>query len=105
MADRKIYSPWAFTENEEGKRKANIETYNEIKDKATIVYGEEKKNEVLNSTDKAVIGYCGNGYAHTKYKVIRDCGLTTAELALICDSGNLCFGYRVEGSFIIVYTD
>ena len=27
------------------------------------------------------------------------------EIALLCDSGNLCFGYRVEGNTICVYTD
>lgn len=26
-------------------------------------------------------------------------------IALLCDGGNLCFGYRVEGNTICVYTD
>lgn len=31
--------------------------------------------------------------------------LTDREIALLCDGGNLCFGYRVEGNTICVYTD
>lgn len=31
--------------------------------------------------------------------------LTTFELALICDDGNLCFGFDVTASGIKIYTD
>lgn len=31
--------------------------------------------------------------------------LSFAEMALICDGGNLCFGYSVEGNTINIYTD
>ena len=53
-----------------------------------------------------VIERVGSGYAHTKYRVLKNApGLTTLDLAVICDSGNLCFGYRSDGPIICVYTD
>lgn len=53
-----------------------------------------------------VVERCGSVYAGAKYKVLRNTpGLSSKELAIICDSGNLCFGYRVEAGYIIVYTD
>ena len=87
MLERKIYSPWAFTENENEKAKINREIYQEIK-------------------DKAVVEWVGSGYGHTKYKVVSNPhNLSTLELALICDEGNLCFGYRTEGDLIVIHTD
>lgn len=53
-----------------------------------------------------VIQNIGSGYAHTKYRVIKNKPeLSTLDLAIICDDGNLCFGYRTDGSIICVYTD
>lgn len=62
-------------------------------------------NDQFNEYD-VVVECCGHGYAHTKYRVLRNApGLSTLDLAVICDDGNLCFGYRSEGSIICVYTD
>lgn len=85
---KKIHSSWAFTENEEEKLRSNMEVYQTIKHLA--------KAECV-----------GVGYAHRKYKVTEttDIKLTTAQKALIADEGNLCFGYRTEGSIIVIYTD
>lgn len=53
-----------------------------------------------------VIEYIGTGYAHKKYRVLKnEPNISTQDLAVICDDGNLCFGYRVEGEVICVYTD
>lgn len=85
---KNIYSPWAFTEDEEEKSKSNREVYRTIKHLAKV--------ECI-----------GVGYAHRKYKVTEttDIKLTTAQKALIADEGNLCFGYRTEGSIIVIHTD
>ncbi len=32
-------------------------------------------------------------------------GLSVTELALLCDEGNLCIGYRMQGSLIRVSED
>jgi hypothetical protein len=53
-----------------------------------------------------VVASAGSGYAHIKYKVLRNApGLSIKDLAIICDQGNLCFGYRTEGTLICVHTD
>lgn len=53
-----------------------------------------------------VVERVGTGYAHTKYQVLRNAPkLSNRDLAIICDRGNLCFGYRMEGGCICVHTD
>lgn len=53
-----------------------------------------------------VVVHAGSGYAHVKYRVLKNApGLTMKDLAIICDRGNLCFGYRVEGGIICIHTD
>lgn len=85
--EKKIYSSYAFSENEEEKHRINREIYEEIKDKVEV---------------KLV----GTGYAHAKYEVVSNPeNLSTSELALVCDRGNLFFGYRTEGDLIIIYKD
>src|SRR5699024_6377420 len=49
--EKRIYSPWAFTENEREKAKINYEIYKEIKDKAKVKW-------------------LGSGYGHKKYEVV-----------------------------------
>ena len=85
--EKRIYNSWAFTENKSEKYRINQEIYQEIK-------------------DKAVVEWVGSGYGHKKYRVVSNHNeLSTLELALICDSGNLCFGYRTEGELIVIHTD
>ena len=68
--------------------------------------------EVQDALSKAIEEYDvvvernGSVYGGAVYKVLRNAPkLSTRDLAIICDAGNLCFGYRVEGSYIVVYTD
>ena len=88
---KKVYSPWAYTENESEKAKINREIYEEIKDRAFCVGG-------------------GNGYGFkTNYMVIKDKEYfnklreekgekeVVNQVALIADEGNLCFGYTFQG--------
>lgn len=86
--EKKIYAPWAYSENELEKRDMNLKIYNEIKDKAEV-------------------RLVSNGYAHKIYEVVSNPeNLSMRELALIADSGNLCFGYRTRGKHeIIIHTD
>lgn len=63
------------------------------------------KTRLMKNYD-VVVEYAGTGYAHTKYRVLKnDPGLSMEDLAIIADSGNLCFGYRSDGPIICVYTD
>ena len=87
MVAKKIYNSWAFESNASEKGQMNREIYQEIKDKAEVEWA-------------------GSGYGHTKYRVVSNPhNLSALELALICDSGNLCFGYRTEGDLIVIHTD
>lgn len=53
-----------------------------------------------------IIESSGVGYAHHKYRVLKNTPrLAPRALAIICDEGNLCYGFRVEGNYIIVHTD
>ena len=84
----------------------NYTRYKELCDTYKILrstYG--KSSEELEEADVIVEG-AGVGYAHTKYRVVKNKPrLSYKDLAIICDSGNLCFGYRTEGSIICVYID
>ncbi len=108
-----INSSWAFSQNADEKRKTNIETYKELKEKYKIAHGtriynsETKQIEDINENDfDVIVSVESNGYAHTKYKVIKnEPNLNMRELALICDEGNLCFGYRVQNGMICIHTD
>lgn len=53
-----------------------------------------------------VVQRVSHGYASIKYRVLRNRPkLSSQDLAIICDRGNLCFGYYAAGSNITVYTD
>jgi hypothetical protein len=104
--ERKIYSPWAFTENESEKCKINHQIYTvDLKAKAKVFWGNKKPTEEDLKNFMCYEG-AGSGYGHTKYRILSNPHkLTHLEQALICDSGNLCFGYRIENGLIVIYTD
>ncbi len=87
------------------------EEYENIKDKAVVVYGyewesmaDEQKEKIL--AEKTVIMSGDSGYACKRYQIIGNANnLSDHECAIIADGGNLCFGYRMEGQEIVVYTD
>ena len=92
---------------------SNYETYKKLKEKYKIAYGSkvwdsyERQWEDIDMDDyDIVIDNAGVGYAHAKYRIVKNNpNLSSHELALLCDGGNLCFGYRTEGNIIIVHTD
>ncbi|PWU66550.1 hypothetical protein [Gracilibacillus dipsosauri] len=95
--EKKIYNGYAFTENEREKGKINREIYSELTEKYSIYQNDIYFNpdpEVNTDNFDVVIGR-KPGYAHAEYNIIRNGpGLSTEELLLICDGGNLCFGGR-----------
>lgn len=102
MIERKIYSQWAFSDNEFKKRDINMSIYDELNQKYKIA-----KYKIDNPEDyDVVIKFDQSGYASKVYEVIKNSpNLSTDELALICDSGNLCFGYNVKNNLIVIYID
>lgn len=110
MNKKRIYAPWAFTENEREKGKQNYEIYKELKEKYRV-YRHDFKMDLKDGADcnfenyDVVIGR-KPGYHHALYRIYKNApGLTTAELALLCDEGNLCFGYSMQGDHIRVSED
>lgn len=98
---KKIYSSWAFTENESEKGNINREIYKELCKKYKI-----SRYEVENPDDYDIVLDRTSGYNHSTYRVIKNTtNLSQLELALICDSGNLCFGYRMDGSLFYIFED
>ena len=102
--ERIIYEPWAFTENEREKAKINKEIYQELCNKYKILKVRrdalESKNEPFSVPTTEELANNDFVYARRacylrgEYKIYK-CPdeLTLDEIALICDEGNLCFGY------------
>ena len=84
----------------------NYDRYKELKEQYRIKRGTYGLSPDAMDEYDVVVNCIGTGYGHKKYRVIKNGpGLSTQDLAIICDEGNLCFGYRTEGSIICVYTD
>ena len=85
----------------------NYDRYKELIAQYKVKFISGAASEEINLDDyDVVIKYVGVGYAHTKYQVIKNGpNLLIQDLAIICDKGNLCFGYRTQGSTIIIHTD
>ena len=100
---------------------SNWERYEELKKTYKIkkgLYGLVPRNIKVHSVEyddalrkaleeyDVVVESAGVGYAHNKYRVVKNAPrLSTKDLAIICDDGNLPFGYRVQGGLIYVHTD
>lgn len=100
--ERRIYSEWAFSNFENEKAKINFEIYMELTNKYKV-YRDDCSYAVdidilKDDTYDVIIGRLA-GYNHAEYKVYKNKpNLTDSELALLCDEGNLCFGYKIEES-------
>lgn len=110
MVERKIYPEYAFTANEGEKARCNREIYNELKEKYKI-YRRDTKMQLTDGEDcdftqyDIVIGRSA-GYNHALYRIYKNApNLSKDELALICDCGNLCFGYTMQGELFYVFED
>jgi hypothetical protein len=106
MVERRIYSSFAFSENEQEKMHINHEIYTEeLKPKSKQFYGNSEPTE-QERKDFTCYKCIKNGYGHNVYRIFSNPhNLSTLQLALICDGGNLCFGYRMEGSNTVIHTD
>lgn len=98
---RKVYSSWAFTKDETEKRDTNRAIYNELCEKYKISH-----YPVDNIDDYDIVLRRTHGYNHSTYEIIKNTtDLTQDEIALVCDNGNLCFGYTMQGSQFYIFED
>jgi hypothetical protein len=107
--EKKVYSSYAFKENEREMMKINSEIYNELKEKYKIlkVSDIDHKAPTKEEIEQNDVVYSRKAcYGHGEYKIYK-CPeeITIDELALICDDGNLCFGYRGNKNFLSVSED
>jgi hypothetical protein len=100
--ERKVYSSWAFTENENEKRDTNTSIYNELNEKYKIT----RLYKDTNVDDFDLVIDRKRGYNHSTYSIVKnETNLSKDELALICDNGNLCFGYSKQGNSFYIFED
>ena len=107
--ERKVYSSYAFKENEREMMKINGEIYNELKEKYKILKVSDIDHKVptKEEIEQNDVVYSRKAcYGHWEYKIYK-CPeeITIDELALICDGGNLCFGYSGNKNFLSVSED
>ena len=108
-----IYSRWAFDSDSGDKYQENIEEYDMLKSTYKIsrskTYWNYRtgKNEPININEyDVVVNNFSQRYGTSEYEIIKNGpGLSEKELALICDDGNLCFGYSAHGKYIDIYTE
>ena len=113
MIERKTYPKWAFSENEKEKAQINREIYKElcskyrISDYPTAYNAAEKKAFAYQFPDDYdIILDRTPGFHHSTYAVVKNnTNLSRDEIALICDKGNLCFGYSMKGSQYYIFED
>lgn len=101
---------WAFKPNGDELHKENLAIHKELAPKAKLVWRnfDTKKYNVTQDDLKKYMCYTQNcyGYGNITYKVLSNpFNFTDDEQALICDGGNLCFGYRKLGNLITIYID
>lgn len=103
--ERIVYPKYAFTSGEEYKSIINLDIYNkDLKHLAKRVTSSKPSKEEL--AEYVCYKCIGAGYGTDKYLILSNPkNLTQDQLALICDEGNLCFGYRMEDGILSVYTD
>lgn len=106
MLERKVYNGWAFTSNEDGKAQINREIYAELCKKYKISHKLPETEEEAEQYD-IIVRYCRSWYASCEYEIIKKPqDVTDDEIALICDDGNLCFGYcKSAANRCQIYTD
>lgn len=107
--EKRVYSSYAFEENEVEMMRINREIYNELNKKYKIlkVSDVDHKLPTENELNNNDIVYSRKACcAHGEYKIYK-CPeeVTLDELALICDDGNLCFGYVGNKNFLSVSED
>lgn len=103
--ERRIYEGWAYSENSTKKGSINYQIYKEdLEPKARQIRDHEPTEEDLQKY--TCYKLVDMGFGQNKYKILSNPhNFSDLELALICDQGNLCFGYKREGSYIVIHTN
>lgn len=104
----KFYSSWAFNENSHELSKQNHEVLRKFDGKYIKAHGDWRDVEKVCSEnpDKMVYVETTQTYHEQHFSIVQNPdNLSEAELALIVDGGNLCFGFKGSQTRIDIYTD
>ena len=94
---------WAFSDKALEKRDENRKTFLRLYPKTKRVWV-DSITKLLNITDNDLAEFmcyqqCESGYGNVEYKILSNpFNFTKDECALVCDNGNLCYGYRSLGA-------
>lgn len=104
-----FYSEWAFSDMEKSAPKLNREVLDEYRKALSyrVIYGDNFEYGRPEFTgEEELILRESNGYNKNVYEVIeKPEWMTIAEVALVADTGNLCFGFYGTCNSVTVYTD
>lgn len=102
-----FYDGWAFCSDSSEKYKANMTALKEYEGRYVSPKSDESIVECAeNNPDKLVYKLDNIGYGRNSYFVKSNPeNLSLAEIALIVDRGNLCFGYCGSTYGVDIYTD
>ena len=109
--EKRVYSKWAFEENSTKKSKINEQIYEELISKykvarvSSLSFPKKEALKAYKDYDLVIEGGSGYGRAISFRVVKNTTSLSLDEVALICDKGNLCFGYEVTKDIITVWID
>lgn len=102
--EKQVYKSFAFKGDERKKLEINREIYEELKKKWKILIN---PNDGEPFDDYDLVYRRKAAYHHGEYTILKnETNMTSDELALIFDGGNLCFGYKRErDNFYYVFED
>lgn len=102
-----FYSGWAFCKDATAMYEANMAALDEYAGRyCTLRYGQSVEDCIAENPDKLVYEIGGHYYGRNSYVVVSNPeNLSTEEIALIVDHGNLCFGFGGSQYNIDIYTD
>lgn len=103
---KRIYSSYAFQSDEREKNKINREIHAEMLEKYKVYRSDLDFNPIVNLDEYDVVIGRKPQYHRSSYNIIKNApNLSELELALLCDGGNLWFGYGRDGVYLSVSED
>lgn len=91
--EKRVYNGYAFSENEGEKARINYSIHKELTERHDVYRDDIRFNPEVNLDEYHVVIGRKPGYAHAVYNIVKnEPNLSTNELLLLCDGGNLCFG-------------
>lgn len=102
-----FYSSWAWAKDENKMYDANLAALKEYDGKFCYPHvGQSVEECITENPDKLVLMHGNTSYGRRSYIVKANPNrLSSAEIALIADEGNLCFGFTPTFSGVEIYTD